>query len=288
MRIAPHLLILLSIVASFTATASRVTFPLAPNNTPYSLVAALPSVEPAERWSYAQELSAQYVLYWPALTNNSKGVVVFIHGGCWLDAYDIEHSKPLTSALAQQGYEVLSIEYRRSGNSGEWPVAFDDVSAALNTLTKLQERDVDISQITIMGHSAGGHLALLLGSRLADVLPVDVTRVNIIGLAAIVDIAQYAKGDNSCQRATPSFMQGTPNERPSQYHLASPLNYTFADPRIHELRLLQGQADTIVPWQQAKHPHAITDMHAEFGHFDWIHPGSKAFQTLTDVLEDSN
>ena len=56
-------------------------------------------------------------------------VVVFVHGGCWLNAFDITHTHAASTALAQAGYAVWSLEYRRVGDpGGGWPGTFDDIS----------------------------------------------------------------------------------------------------------------------------------------------------------------
>src|SRR4051812_26027769 len=45
-------------------------------------------------------------------------LVIFIHGGCWLSAYDIVHAGSIEQALADSGYAVWSLEYRRVGDDG--------------------------------------------------------------------------------------------------------------------------------------------------------------------------
>ena len=52
-------------------------------------------------------------------------VIVFIHGGCWLSAFDIRHAGQAEQAFADAGYAVWSLEYRRIGDSGGgWPGTF--------------------------------------------------------------------------------------------------------------------------------------------------------------------
>ena len=56
-------------------------------------------------------------------------VVLFIHGGCWLSQYDMVHAAALEQALADSGFAVWSIEYRRVGNDGGgWPGTFSDIA----------------------------------------------------------------------------------------------------------------------------------------------------------------
>ncbi|MCY4266028.1 MAG: hypothetical protein OXE78_14420 [Gammaproteobacteria bacterium] len=55
------------------------------------------------------------------------------------------------------------------------------------------------SSTAIIGHSAGGHLALLVG-----ILTPEASLIIVI--AAIADLEKYARGNNSCQPETAEFM----------------------------------------------------------------------------------
>ena len=96
-------------------------------------------------------------------------VVIFLHGGCWLSQYDISHAGLLEQGIADAGYAVWSLEYRRVGNvGGGWPGTFHDVAQGADHLLLLAaEYDLDLSRVVASGHSAGGHLALWLAARRA-------------------------------------------------------------------------------------------------------------------------
>ncbi|NVJ60193.1 MAG: alpha/beta hydrolase [Gammaproteobacteria bacterium] len=227
----------------------------------------------------------QFGLLWNAkqLKPGKRPLVVLIHGGCWLSAYDIAHSYPMATELATQGFSVFSLEYRRTGNQGGgWPGSFDDVIAGLKQIARFSDLE-QYSKITLVGHSAGGHLALLAAAHLDKWQPVGVP-VSVVGLAAITDIEQYAKGQNSCQTAGVQFMGGSPQERSKEYEAANPTRFEFNLPVL----LLHGKEDPIVPVAQSN---AINDSQVKVikqqgaGHFDWIHPGTPSFKVLLDELK---
>jgi acetyl esterase/lipase len=94
-------------------------------------------------------------------------LVVMIHGGFWRAAYDRTHTGPLTSALAAAGYVVAIPEFRRTGQEGGgWPGTFDDVTAALDAVPRLLAPYSEDPPV-LLGHSAGGHLAVWAATRLS-------------------------------------------------------------------------------------------------------------------------
>ena len=161
------ILCLLGLV-SFISLASSVkqSFPEIENDVPYSKVAALPFSSAEQQVQYGEE-ALQYALLWRAhkAKNTSKQpLVILIHGGCWLNAFDIKHTYALSTGLAQAGFNVWSLEYRRTGDlGGGWPSTFEDVLAGIQALKEYNQGEFDLSNAVLVGHSAGGHLALLAG-----------------------------------------------------------------------------------------------------------------------------
>ncbi|MYR40566.1 alpha/beta hydrolase, partial [Streptomyces sp. SID5910] len=103
-------------------------------------------------------------------------VVVFLHGGAWRAAYDRHHAGPFAGFLADRGFAVANVEYRRGSRdgaeddpvAGRWPDTLDDVAAALDALPALAGRHLpgaDARRTVLTGHSAGGHLALWAAAR---------------------------------------------------------------------------------------------------------------------------
>ena len=166
------------------------------------------------------------------------------------------------------------MEYRRTGDEGGgWPGSFDDVMSAIEFSTSLARFGVDTSNIVLLGHSAGGHLALLAGANSKQIK-------TVIGLAAITDIEQYAAGDNSCQTATPRFMGGSAQQLPENYTSANPTRQA----RHANTVLIHGKADQIVPVKQATSFSNEVRIIDGAGHFDLIHPGTPAFKALLKEL----
>ncbi|WP_088331030.1 alpha/beta hydrolase [Lacimicrobium sp. SS2-24] len=255
-----------------------------PENVSYQSITALPWREADHRLAYGSD-SLQFGELWlpkSADKTNPAALVIFIHGGCWLSAYDITHSYPLSTALSEQGMAVWSIEYRRHGDDGGgWPGSLEDILSGIRHINALTSYAVDLQRVVLSGHSAGGHLALLAAQQ-PDMPPLQ----GVLGLAAITNIARYGKGENGCQKAAVSFMGGSPEDIPHAYQQAA----IDADRIGAPVHLLHGDADSIVPVHS--HKDFLQTRLLTSGHFDWLHPGTQAYALFThklkSFLEDEN
>ena len=128
---------------------------------PYSALGVLPTSEADEQLSYGDDpLQTIYTWHGRSSTNEmyADKALIFIHGGCWLNAYGYEHAKGMYHALAELGMGVYVTEYRRVGDEGGgWPGSLDDVTQAISTALKRIENEGRYTNIYIAGHSAGGH-----------------------------------------------------------------------------------------------------------------------------------
>ena len=267
---------------------SSAIYPKKISQVPYSALGVLPTSEADEQFSYGDDL-LQTIYTWHGRSSTNEmyadKALIFIHGGCWLNAYGYEHAKGMYHALAELGMGVYVTEYRRVGDEGGgWPGSLDDVTQAISTALKRIENEGRYTNIYIAGHSAGGHLALLAAQRLSssslNLSRADIKR--IIGLAAITDIQSYAKGHNSCQSATAKFMNGTPEDVPTAYQRATPRPTHGSLP----ITLLQGDADSIVPARHAVLSGTNQKIIKNGGHFDWLHPESTSFDALLEVISE--
>ncbi|WP_420935813.1 alpha/beta hydrolase family protein [Alteromonas sp. A081] len=251
---------------------------------PYSALLLLPKSPPTRVFSYGSDALQTVSVY--KAQNGSEGVtasnsaIIFIHGGCWLNAYDATHGAGFYSALADKGIDTYAVEYRRTGDiGGGWPGSFHDIKAAINSITGALSEADDGKNVYIVGHSAGGHLALLAAASQLTI-PNNVNIKAVIGLAAITNITQYANGTNSCQTATPEFMDGKPEERIEAYKQATPNLARITTSVI----LMQGDTDSIVPALHSVSEYAETISIPNGGHFDWLHPKSDSYQALVKVV----
>ena len=179
-------------------------------------------------------------------------VVVFIHGGCWLSAFDYVYMTRLAAWFTEHGFATWTIEYRRLGDDGSgWPGTFLDVARATDFLRQIAKTHrVDPDRTYAAGHSAGGQLALWLATRgklsaeselfLKDPLPIG----GVLGLAAITDLAEYRNGPaDSCHSSVDQLLGGPPEKFARRYTETSPRERL---PLGVVQVFLQGERDPIV------------------------------------------
>jgi acetyl esterase/lipase len=170
-------------------------------------------------------------------------VAILLHGGCWQAEYDLEYFAHLADVLARDGIATWNVEYRGLGDDGGgWPGTFADVAAgAAHLRTLARTHPLDLQRVVLVGHSAGGQLALhLAAARNVSTLELR----GVVALAGIVDLREYAAGTGSCNQSVVPLLGGAPSEVPGRYAATSPIERL---PIGVPMRLLIGTRDTIVP-----------------------------------------
>lgn len=290
------LLLGLTLSGAFAQTA----FPVVPYGQNFNAVLALPSTAPTASLAYASASPLQLGELWLPAGAGPHAVVVLLHGGCWQAAYGVGHIRPLATALAEAGYAVWALEYRRLGDEGGgWPGTLLDAGAGVDHLRSLATcYPLDLRRVVLVGHSAGGHLALWAASRAgltgdlaaAGAAPLPVR--GVVGLAAIADLAAYAAGTNSCEQSAVALLGGPGEFWAERLALADPTARRLAaDCRV---LLLQGDRDRIVTPPQAeayrasRQPGEVAEIRLleEAGHFDLIHPGTPALAALKAAVAE--
>jgi acetyl esterase/lipase len=225
-------------------------------------------------------------------------VVVFVHGGCWSSRFDIAHAAALEQAIADSGFAVWSIEYRRVGDEGGgWPSTFLDVGKAADHLREIAARyELDLDRVITVGHSAGGHFAVWLAARKKIPASSELYVANplavhgVVGLAPVPDIeGVYAAG--ACGRVMDGLLGGSPAERAERYAAASPMQLVpLGVPQVH---VVGAHDRTWAPFGRAYVARAkaagetrITLIEApESGHFEVIAPATTTWPLVIRELK---
>lgn len=261
-------------------------------------IEALPVPAPDHRIAYGEHPLQYGELRLPEGTGPHPVAVLF-HGGCWRAEYDLAHVSHMGAALAAAGVAVWTPEYRRVGDEGGgWPATFEDAAAGLAGLEILaRAHNLDLDRVVLVGHSAGGHLALWLAGRhnlpASHPLHAAPARVRgVVSLAGITDLARYAEGTRGCNAAVPLLLDGLPDEQPERYAEASPIGLVPLGVPQH---LLHGALDPIVLLEQSadyadRAAQRGDEVRVEIvdgaGHFDLIAPFAPAWpQVEAAVLE---
>jgi acetyl esterase/lipase len=211
-------------------------------------------------------------------------VVMMIHGGFWRVKYDLAHTGHLCAAVTAKGYATWNLEYRRVGNpGGGWPGTFEDIKNGYRFLPQIARRyNLDATKILVIGHSAGGQLAICLAAQESSVK-------RVIALAGVVDLMQ-AYTQHLSNDAVVEFLGGKPQEVPEHYHEADPMQLSVKATQW----LIQGAADDVVPpsfsrnYVQSKQKRG-EDAHyleiATVGHFEMIDPHSRAWPKVEETIQ---
>jgi acetyl esterase/lipase len=224
-----------------------------------------------ERFAYGPEPKQFGDLRLPGL-DRLFPLAVVMHGGAWEAQYNLIHAGHLCAALGVEGIATWNVEYRSSGDvGGHWPGAGDDVARAVEFVDELVERyPIDGERIVLVGHSAGGQLALWAAKG---------AQLPVVALAAVSDLRESAERVGP-QGAVARFLGGMPDEVPDRYAEASPRELL---PLGVGQILVHGDADASVPYAQSVSYLDAAGQEAELltlpgaDHFEPIDPKAPAF-----------
>lgn len=192
-------------------------------------------------------------LYRPKAAGAKRPAVLIIHGGGWTGG-DKAAAREINigTTLALNGYVGFSINYALATKEvATWPRNLHDCKTAVRWLRKHADRyGIDPDSIGVIGGSAGGHLAALVGlAGPADGLdPAGPYGEFPCTVKAVVDM--YGPGDLTVLERTIEMLGKSKAEAPQLYRAASPVTYaTKGDPPV---LILHGTADTTVPLAQSE------------------------------------
>jgi acetyl esterase/lipase len=189
-------------------------------------------------------------------------LALVLHGGYWQAHYNLIHLGHLCRALADEGIATWNLEYRCVGTpGGEWPAARDDLQLALAYRDRLP---LDHDRAVLVGHSAGGQLALHAAKR---------SGLPVVALAPVSDVRD-AVARRGPESAPARFMA------PEHFPGGSPLELLpLGVPQI----LIHGTNDESVPYEMSTRYVDAAGDEAELvtlegtGHFELIDPLAPEF-----------
>lgn len=228
-------------------------------------------------------------------------VAVLVHGGCWKAEYaTLRDLAPMGDALKDEGIASWNIEYRRPQQEGSgWPGTYLDVGHAIDHLRQLATRfDLDLSKVVVVGHSAGGHLAMWSAARQrlspqsALHTPHPLPLRGVINLAGTIEMTDnIANMESRCRDTVVStLMGGTPAAVPQRYREVSA---TAMLPLHVPQVLIWGEHEEFVPQPLAER-HVERAIKAgdkarlivvpATGHFESASPASTAWPTVLGAI----
>jgi pimeloyl-ACP methyl ester carboxylesterase len=219
-----------------------------------------------ELLTYGDHPDQRIELYGTAANSNS--VIVLLHGGYWRSLFDCEHIRPLAVALAQSGFYVAIPEFQRV--AGNPSLTLNDLRTALSKINNCE--------MTIIGYSSGGHLALILADEFAAVK-------RVIALAPVTDLVESQRRELG-RGAVLEWLGGDASKHVDLDPMKRPAIKA-------ELIIIQGSEDERVPidisysYREAKQAEGATiEMVTLDGttHFEMMAIPSPTYSAITAVL----
>jgi acetyl esterase/lipase len=189
----------------------------------------------------------------PASASTGVPAVVVVHGGAWVAGRRQDMAR-LCEAIADEGMLAATVSYRLAPGA-KWPSMIDDVQTAVRFLRANHERlGIDRDRIGAAGASAGGHLAMLLGTRETR----DPSPTEHAGHSSRVQAVFNIFGPSDPGRDFPPqtdmlfalVLGKQKSEAGDLLRDATPL--AFVDARTAPTFILHGTADQVVPIVQSR------------------------------------
>ena len=199
-------------------------------------------------------------IYLPAEAKEKLPLVIFIHGGGWLsnDKYaDMGYMKKTVAAIISSGFALASIDYRFSTQAA-FPAQILDCNRAISFLYDNADKyGFDKNLFAVMGFSAGGHLASLVGLSKNDniksfFMPGTTKSFRfkaVIDFYGPAELILFPGADN--EKSPEGILIGAaPLARPDLAKAASPV--TYVDKNDPPFLIIHGEKDDLVSPKQSQ------------------------------------
>ena len=212
--------------------------------------------------SYNNDTLKKHLLdiYLPSETKGDVPLVIFIHGGGWIvnDKYaDMGYMQNTVAAMLQNGIAVASIDYRFA-TQAVFPGILQDCNKAVSFLyDNANKYNLDKNRISLMGFSAGGHLASLMGTsqnnKVSDLYFPNSYRPfkykAVVDFYGPIDLV-LLPGNEDIKSPEAILIGATPLEHPDLAKAASPI--TYLDKNDPPFLIIHGEKDNMVSNKQSK------------------------------------
>lgn len=239
------------------------------------------TLQPDQRFttdSYGDHPS-QFVERWQpeGQTNIGAPNAVLLHGGYWRDPYGCDLMHPMAADLVARGWTVDNVEYRRVGQTDDpWLTMASDLTQVIAA---------SAANSVVIGHSAGGHLALWAAAQ-----PSCPTLRGVVALAPLANLETADRLELS-SHATRDLFGSDPTQRKARIIPASP--HRLVPLGCRQL-IVHGDADVNVPQEisadyvaKARNAGDPVTYHDPVGvdHFDIIDPTTPVWSRTMDTIE---
>jgi acetyl esterase/lipase len=246
---------------------------------------------------YAKDTLSSHLLdvYLPANAKAALPLVIWIHGGAWLenDKYaDMGYMKNTVKSFIDSGYALASINYRYS-TTAKFPAQIQDCNLAVEYLYQHAEKyKLNKDKFALIGFSAGGHLASLLGLSNNNIVKSFYTNgikpsfkiktvLDFYGPSDFVILAGAPDTSLNNERNPVSILLGAlPLQRPDLARFASPA--TYIDKGDPPFLIVQGEKDEAVPYTQSVMLHSWLQLAAVENEL-MIVPGAPHYGVMFDA-----
>lgn len=199
-------------------------------------------------------------IYLPANATGKIPVVIFIHGGGWLsnDKYaDMGYMKKTVAEIISNGFALASIDYRFS-TQAVFPAQMQDCNRAISFLYDNADKyRLDKSRFAVIGFSAGGHLASLVGLSKNNAvdsffMPGTSREFNFKAVVDFYGPSELILFPRSSDPKSPEalLIGAAPLDRPDLAKAASPV--TYVDRNDPAFLIIHGEKDELVSPDQSR------------------------------------